>query len=83
MLFVIAGVRDLPPAEERALAKACDNAGVLCVGANVGVTVEFPSKIAASAVMQFQLGRLSFAVQSLAQKVGRKAAQDMIKQAPV
>ena len=56
---------------------------MLCVGANVGVTAEFTSKIAASLVGQFQLGRLSCAVQSLAQKAGKKAAQNLIKRAPV
>merc|ERR1719387_992780 len=83
MLFVIGGVRDLTQGEEGALAMACDRAGVLCVGANVGVTAEFTSKIAASLIGQFQLGRLSCAVQSLVLKGGKRAAQNLIKRAPV
>ena len=42
---MLGGVRDMTDAEQAAVTRACDRAQLLCLGANLGPTAEFTSKV--------------------------------------
>lgn len=65
VLFVFGGVRDVHCDEERAIIAACKHRGIRCVGANLGRTAEFTSKIIHALHGHNEAGVLSAAVARL------------------